>query len=191
VVVLVFDAAVFFGDWVVVGVVGVGGVAGAGDGLGDLVGLDELWVEVDDSPASGEVDVDGLLSAAAADSRPPSTDAFTSGERVAEGAATYRASGPATTDGIEDTRDNVAQLPSVNGSIERSEPSFYELFLLRTERACQKGPRTAADIATELDVTKTQIAAWLKRAVAEKKLKKITRPVRYEWVGEDRQRSIF
>jgi hypothetical protein len=56
---------------------------------------------------------------------------------------------------------------------------------------CQKGPRTAAELATELDVTKPQIAAWLKRAVAEKKLKKIARPVRYEWAGEDRQRSIF
>jgi hypothetical protein len=48
-----------------------------------------------------------------------------------------------------------------------------------------------ADLQKELDVTKAQLAAWLKRAVAEKKLRKVTRPVRYEWVGEDRQRSIF
>ncbi len=145
------------------------------------------WLSED----AGEVDVDGLLSAAAADSRQPRPDPITSSERVADAVATYRASGAATTDGIEDTSDNVVRLPSANGPLERSEPSFYGLFLLRLERVCQQGPRTAAELATELDVTKPQIAAWLKRAVAEKKLKKIARPVRYEWIGEDRQRSIF
>jgi predicted Rossmann fold nucleotide-binding protein DprA/Smf involved in DNA uptake len=145
------------------------------------------WLPEDAS----EVDVGSLLSAAAADSQQPRPETLIPGDRVAEGSGAYRTSGVATTARIEDTQDNVVRLPSANRALERSDPSLYDEFLLRAERACQGGPRTAADIATELDVTKSQMAAWLKRAVAEKKLKKTTRPVRYEWIGEDRQRSIF
>jgi predicted Rossmann fold nucleotide-binding protein DprA/Smf involved in DNA uptake len=145
------------------------------------------WLSEDAS----EVDVGSLLSAAAVDSQPSRPETFVTGDHVAEGGAAYRTSGDATTAQIQDTEDNVVGLRSSNGAIERSDPSLYDVFLRRIERACQGGPRTAADIATELDVTKSQIAAWLTRAVAEKKLKKITRPVRYEWIAEDRQRSIF
>ncbi|HET8696476.1 MAG TPA: DNA-processing protein DprA [Gammaproteobacteria bacterium] len=139
---------------------------------------------------AGEVDVATLT--AAADSQPPRAEAVTSGDRVAEGGAADSTGGAATLEHSEDTRHNVVRLPSASPSpLERREPSFYELFLLRIERACQGGPRTAADLAVELDVNKSQIADWLKRAVAEKKMRKISRPVRYEWVGDGRQRSFF
>jgi predicted Rossmann fold nucleotide-binding protein DprA/Smf involved in DNA uptake len=121
------------------------------------------WLSED----AGEVDVGSLMTVAA-------------GTPVA-----------VASDRIQDSSNNVVRLHNAGAKLERGESSFYELFLLLTERACQNEPRTAADIAKELDITKAQTAAWLKRAVTEKKLKKITRPVRYEWVGEDRQRSIF
>jgi hypothetical protein len=110
---------------------------------------------------------------------------------VAEGGSAYRTSDLAPADAIEDARDSVVRLPSAGGPLERSDPSFYELFLVRVERVCGEGARTAAEIATSLEVTKPQLAVWLKRALAEKKMTKTRRPVKYEWVGEDRQRSIF
>ena len=41
-------------------------------------------------------------------------------------------------------------------------------------------PTTAEDLAETLDVNKTQINAWLKKAVDEKKVEKLSRPVRYK-----------
>jgi hypothetical protein len=41
-----------------------------------------------------------------------------------------------------------------------------------------------------LGVNKTQINAWLKRAVTEKRIKKTLKPTRYQWLG-DRQASLF
>ena len=38
------------------------------------------------------------------------------------------------------------------------------------------------ELSRSLDVNKTQLNAWLKRAVDEKKIKKMTKPVRYKKV---------
>jgi len=40
-------------------------------------------------------------------------------------------------------------------------------------------PITIDDLAKQLDVTKKQLNVWLKRAVEEHKIKKLSRPVRY------------
>lgn len=40
-------------------------------------------------------------------------------------------------------------------------------------------PLTAGELALQLDVSKTQLSAWLKRAVAEKAIRKLSKPVRY------------
>jgi predicted Rossmann fold nucleotide-binding protein DprA/Smf involved in DNA uptake len=114
-----------------------------------------------------EVDVAEILSVATGPTRPQPVK---QGGNVAESAATYRPR---------------------SSTPEPKDLSFYEFFLSKVEQVCGHVPRTMADLQKELDVTKAQLAAWLKRAVAEKKLRKVTRPVRYEWVGEDRQRSIF
>ena len=45
-------------------------------------------------------------------------------------------------------------------------------------------PVTASELAESLDVIKTQLSAWLKKAVGEKKVKKLTRPVRYQKEAE-------
>jgi DNA-binding transcriptional regulator GbsR (MarR family) len=53
-------------------------------------------------------------------------------------------------------------------------------------------PVTADDIATHLKLEKSQVSAWLKRAVIERKITKLTKPVRYQ-VSEfgQQQASLF
>ena len=43
-------------------------------------------------------------------------------------------------------------------------------------------PLSATDLAERLDLQKAQLNIWLKKALADKKIKKLTRPVRYERV---------
>jgi predicted Rossmann fold nucleotide-binding protein DprA/Smf involved in DNA uptake len=60
--------------------------------------------------------------------------------------------------------------------------SFYEFFLMKAELLCSDSPKTPDKLVEALDLNKTQINAWLKRAVSEEKLKKLTRPIRYQCV---------
>jgi predicted Rossmann fold nucleotide-binding protein DprA/Smf involved in DNA uptake len=70
--------------------------------------------------------------------------------------------------------------------------SLYEFFLLRMESLAAGGPLTLEELQTSLDLTKPQISAWLKRAVAEQQIMKLRAPVRYQWRGLSlRQPSIF
>jgi predicted Rossmann fold nucleotide-binding protein DprA/Smf involved in DNA uptake len=43
-----------------------------------------------------------------------------------------------------------------------------------------ESPSTVEELSTSLDVVKTQLNAWLKKALEEKKVVKLTRPVRYQ-----------
>jgi hypothetical protein len=44
-------------------------------------------------------------------------------------------------------------------------------------------PAGAAELAKRLDVGKAQMEAWLKRALSEKKVRKLSKPVRYARVA--------
>jgi predicted Rossmann fold nucleotide-binding protein DprA/Smf involved in DNA uptake len=68
---------------------------------------------------------------------------------------------------------------------------FYDLFLIKIHKACSQGARSPGELEEELDIKKTQLDVWLKKAVDEKILKKLSRPVRYELLVEDPQQSIF
>ncbi len=70
------------------------------------------------------------------------------------------------------------------------EVDFYDLFLLKIQHLCAETPRTADELVEVLGVNKTQINAWLKRAVTQKRVKKVLKPTRYEWRG-DTQASLF
>ncbi|MCU7960472.1 MAG: DNA-protecting protein DprA [gamma proteobacterium symbiont of Bathyaustriella thionipta] len=59
---------------------------------------------------------------------------------------------------------------------------FYDLFLMKAEILCSDAPKTTDELVEILGLNKTQLNAWLKRAVSEEKLKKLTRPVRYQWI---------
>ena len=72
-----------------------------------------------------------------------------------------------------------------------SDLSLYELFLNKLQAECKGQALSPDELVDRLDLRKTQLNAWLKQAVAERKVKKLTRPVRYEWHGQDAQRSMF
>lgn len=59
---------------------------------------------------------------------------------------------------------------------------FYNLFLMKAESLCSDASKTPDELVDALDLNKTQLNAWLKRAVSEEKLKKLARPVRYQWI---------
>ena len=62
--------------------------------------------------------------------------------------------------------------------------SFYAFFLSRLRSLTAEGPLTAEALLAALDLTKPQLAAWLKRAVAEGSVRKHARPVRYSAPAE-------
>ncbi len=59
---------------------------------------------------------------------------------------------------------------------------FYDLFLMKLESLCNDATKTPDELVEILDLNKTQLNAWLKRAVSEEKLRKHVRPVRYQWI---------
>ncbi len=157
-------------------------------GNAQIVERGAAWV----SASAEEVNV-AQLSAATSDSVPaPRTDIFARDERVGEESGHYRIAAVA---GVaeneiggkadEHSTRRGRQIP------ESKELAFYDLFLLKVEQVCRDAARTSADLEKDLGLNKGQLAVWLKRAVAEKKMKKVARPVRYQWVGDNPQQSIF
>jgi predicted Rossmann fold nucleotide-binding protein DprA/Smf involved in DNA uptake len=74
----------------------------------------------------------------------------------------------------------------------RQERDLYSLFVSLVGENSSAEPLTTAEIASRLGLEKSQINAWLKRAVRERKLEKLTRPVRYRLVTDLRyQASLF
>jgi hypothetical protein len=72
--------------------------------------------------------------------------------------------------------------------------SFYEFFLRCMEAQTGKEPKTIEQLLGELDISKAQLTAWLKRAVSENHLRKLSKPVRYAWQRSEpkpQQVSIF
>jgi predicted Rossmann fold nucleotide-binding protein DprA/Smf involved in DNA uptake len=72
--------------------------------------------------------------------------------------------------------------------------SFYEIFLRRMEILTAKEAKSPEQLQGELEICKTQLNAWLKRAVSEKRLRKLGNPVRYVRISPEprpEQVSIF
>jgi len=61
--------------------------------------------------------------------------------------------------------------------------SLYEFFLCRMKSLTEKEAKTADQLRKELDISKTQLNVWLKRAMDEGKLNKKRSPVRYAWLS--------
>lgn len=69
---------------------------------------------------------------------------------------------------------------------------FYSLFLVRLLNITAAKPRTADDIALHLDLERSQTNAWLKQGVSDGKIKKLSKPVRYQSAAVRRpQASLF
>lgn len=58
--------------------------------------------------------------------------------------------------------------------------SFYELFLHRLGEETSSSPATPEALAEKLELNKTQLNDWLKRALKENRLVKLNKPVRYQ-----------
>ena len=73
-----------------------------------------------------------------------------------------------------------------------SDLDFYSLFLFQVARLTSVSPLATEDIAMRLNLQKSQVITWLKRAVSEQKITKIMRPVRYRITELDElQPSLF
>ena len=70
--------------------------------------------------------------------------------------------------------------PGVGSITEHGDVDFYTLFLIRMLKITAKGPMKTDDIALCFELEKSQLNTWLKRGVRDGKLKKLTRPVRYQ-----------
>ena len=59
---------------------------------------------------------------------------------------------------------------------------FYEVFISKVKVLCKDNPKTPEQLAEIMQLQKTQLNSWLKRAVEEQNLEKLKRPkVRYRW----------
>ena len=75
--------------------------------------------------------------------------------------------------------------PDVRASTEKlpvESPESYDSFLVKVEVLCSDSPRLGDELKKALNLKRDQFYAWLKQAVADKKIKKSTKPVRYQWV---------
>lgn len=92
---------------------------------------------------------------------------------------------------VSELRQKIQEPPVTGGGVveqgnEASSPlenlEFYDLSLAKVQTLCADSPKTADNLIEALQLNKTQLNAWLKRAVADEKLKKLSRPVRYQWI---------
>lgn len=120
-------------------------------------------------------DDEGLLSQATNEANEGSTD-------YANEQPDESASAPKMGNDSESKHDADAGLPEQASSRPAEELDFYDLFLMKAESLCSDAPKTPDELVEALDMNKTQLNAWLKRAISEEKLKKLARPVRYQWI---------
>ena len=67
--------------------------------------------------------------------------------------------------------------------------TFYDFFLRKLSIVCANAAKTPDELAELFDLNKTQANAWLKRALSERKIRKLSKPVRYKWI--DTQQTLF
>jgi len=58
---------------------------------------------------------------------------------------------------------------------------FYRLFLTELQHVADKSPLTTEQVCMMLSLHKSQVNKWMKQAVEEKQVKKLSKPVRYQW----------
>lgn len=75
-------------------------------------------------------------------------------------------------------------LPQQQGTL-----SFYDFFLIKLIAATHTEPQTLEALQASMQINKTQLNDWLKRAVAEGKVNKFNKPTRYQF-AEAGQRCL-
>ena len=61
----------------------------------------------------------------------------------------------------------------------------YETFLDAVREFCGEMARRPAELGELIPVGRSRLNFWLKRAVSENKLEKLSKPVRYQWINQD------
>lgn len=91
----------------------------------------------------------------------------------------------------EQTEKDFGQIRSSPGDAYES-PSFYRLFLDRMKTLTEKTPATTDELLGRMDISKTQLQHWLRRAVDEGRVEKLSKPPRYRWQKpQPKQGSMF
>ena len=92
---------------------------------------------------------------------------------------------------LEGNEQNQANAAATNNEDADQKIGFYDSFLVNVRSACAKEARSPNELQIQLNVDRGQLDTWLKKAVEDEHLRKLTRPVRYEWLGGSPQGSLF
>jgi len=92
-------------------------------------------------------------------------------------------------DEANDSKNEVMGNVNVEYSLENL--SFYEFFLMKLKPLTNENAKTTDELLAELELNKTQLNTWLKQAVKDKKVRKLYKPVRYQWQGGEPQLGMF
>lgn len=77
----------------------------------------------------------------------------------------------------------------INQSLEKI--SLYEFFLIKLKTLTSEKVKTTDELLEEFELNKTQLNTWLKLAIKDKKIKKLSKPVRYQWQDNKSQMGMF
>lgn len=76
--------------------------------------------------------------------------------------------------------DLTVAAPPVPDAVASEVLSLFDFFLLKLARTTAAEPQTLEVLQTQFDIHKSQLNDWLKRALAEGKVNKFTKPIRYQ-----------
>lgn len=96
----------------------------------------------------------------------------------------------------EPSTDNVGKeletISQVTDAVVPESGCFYDFFLWRFQGLTTKAPLTVDEMLIHMDICKTQLNDWLKRALEDGHAKKLSKPVRYQWKPQKPQQpSMF
>ena len=167
--------------------------ASAKSGNSELVQKGAHWIPDDltslacllnGSPASTAEDARSDLPLLATEATPPATT-----ESAAEVSEPLDRDSGSVEAQLEKAK---ADEPVAETELVQADVNFYTLFLIRMLDIAGNGPAKVEDIAVQMELEKSQVNTWLKRGVADGKIKKLTRPVRYQSSeGARQQASLF
>lgn len=96
---------------------------------------------------------------------------------------------PLPTENYDNEPESAIQIPAAE--MPTTNCSFYDLFLRRFQELTIKTPLSADALLVHLDVCKSQLNDWLKRAFEDGQAKKYMKPLRYQWQHHKPQQPSF
>jgi len=91
----------------------------------------------------------------------------------------------------ESTSEKSTVVDLVTEALPEYDPvNFYQLFLVELKRISVKSPVTLDQISDDLNLHQTQVKEWMKQVLEEKQVKKLMKPVRYQWVEQSESKQI-